>query len=523
MRTDADRARADRGALREARAEVLAAICAVEAASRAREATLAEAKQAHDWRRRHGEPVGGDLEAATKAHADETAAEDAQLERLDLRDAADRRWLRRYDDARAKPLAYWTSARDDRPLADALQAQGPAAYGAPLLAAYRNQKNRCAAMAAALAASRFPVTGCMVDRLLADFPSKPSAAQDALARLVDVPTTAVAAEERAARLRPRRRGRRGGPRGAPRRDVPRGLRRRAAPRRRGGDGLDRRDGPGAPAPGARRGGRSRGRGARRRRVGRRRARVLARRRRRPRARAARLARRDAASDGRAPRERAPAARAPQGRARDRRRPLAARLALHSRAAPGGAHAHAAARAVAHAPRRRVGRVLLPARRVGRGVVGGARGRRGDLPAPDRRPLLGPVGAGLAAARAAEAARAPAAARGLLHGLQARAGDAALRHLRRAALRARAAVLGRRLLPLLFRVLLHAPRQDARDEGPQGRAHARAHGAAAHLLRLRRARHAPLPRPRAPAARPLHPPALPPPARGRRRRRPRRRR
>ena len=198
VRTDADRARADRGALREARAEVLAAICAVEAASRAREATLAEAKQAHDWRRRHGEPVGGDLEAATKAHADETAAEDAQLERLDLRDAADRRWLRRYDDARAKPLAYWTSARDDRPLADALRAQGPAAYVAPLLAAYRNQKNRCAAMAAALAASRFPVTGCMVDRLLADFPSKPSAAQDALARLVDVPTTAVAAEERAA-------------------------------------------------------------------------------------------------------------------------------------------------------------------------------------------------------------------------------------------------------------------------------------------------------------------------------------
>ena len=54
-------------------------------------------------------------------------------------------------------------------------------------------------MAAALAASRFPVTGCMVDRLLADFPSKPAAAQDAVAaRLVDVPTTAVAADERAA-------------------------------------------------------------------------------------------------------------------------------------------------------------------------------------------------------------------------------------------------------------------------------------------------------------------------------------
>ena len=198
-RTDAERARADRAALREARAEVLAAIRAVEAASRARDAALAEAKQAHDWRRRRGEPVGDDLEAATKAHADETAAEDAQLERLGLRDAADRRWLRRYDDARAKPLAYWTSARDDRPLADALRAQGPAAYGAPLLAAYRNQKNRCAAMAAALAASRFPVTGCMVDRLLADFPSKPAAAQDAVAaRLVDVPTTAVAADERAA-------------------------------------------------------------------------------------------------------------------------------------------------------------------------------------------------------------------------------------------------------------------------------------------------------------------------------------
>ena len=198
-RTDAERARADRAALREARAEVLAAIRAVEAASRARDAALAEAKQAHDWRRRRGEPVGDDLEAATKAHADETAAEDAELERLGLRDAADRRWLRRYDDARAKPLAYWTSARDDRPLADALRAQGPAAYGAPLLAAYRNQKNRCAAMAAALAASRFPVTGCMVDRLLADFPSKPAAAQDAVAaRLVDVPTTAVAADERAA-------------------------------------------------------------------------------------------------------------------------------------------------------------------------------------------------------------------------------------------------------------------------------------------------------------------------------------
>ena len=193
------RARAGRAALREARAAVLAAIRAVEAASRARDAALAEAKQAHDWRRRRGEPVGDDLEAATKAHADETAAEDAELERLGLRDAADRRWLRRYDDARAKPLAYWTSARDDRPLADALRAQGPAAYGAPLLAAYRNQKNRCAAMAAALAASRFPVTGCMVDRLLADFPSKPAAAQDAVAaRLVDVPTTAVAADERAA-------------------------------------------------------------------------------------------------------------------------------------------------------------------------------------------------------------------------------------------------------------------------------------------------------------------------------------
>ena len=38
-----------------------------------------------------------------------------------------------------------------------------------------------------------------VDRLLADFPSKPAAAQDAVAaRLVDVPTTAVAADERAA-------------------------------------------------------------------------------------------------------------------------------------------------------------------------------------------------------------------------------------------------------------------------------------------------------------------------------------
>ena len=157
------------------------------------------ARLQRDRRRRRGEPVGDDLEAATKAHADETAAEDAELERLGLRDAADRRWLRRYDDARAKPLAYWTSARDDRPLADALRAQGPAAYGAPLLAAYRNQKNRCAAMAAALAASRFPVTGCMVDRLLADFPSKPAAAQDAVAaRLVDVPTTAVAADERAA-------------------------------------------------------------------------------------------------------------------------------------------------------------------------------------------------------------------------------------------------------------------------------------------------------------------------------------
>ena len=54
-RTDAERARADRAALREARAEVLAAIRAVEAASRARDAALAEAKQAHDWRRRRGE------------------------------------------------------------------------------------------------------------------------------------------------------------------------------------------------------------------------------------------------------------------------------------------------------------------------------------------------------------------------------------------------------------------------------------------------------------------------------------